>query len=400
MSIQAYNPASLPPGNNFSIGRYRHVVLSISGTTHTLYLDGSMVAQNTNAGNIFASFPNFNKLYIGCQASSLSNSFTGNINDFRIYNRALLQSDVSNLYNRFKYNIPSNTVDLTKTTLSTVTTFNSITANDYGYILISTNAGIYYSTNYGTSFTLSNNTNACISVSMDNNGNALACTSTTIYSSTDFGQTWSAVTSQPSSVTGFKNVVKTLTGKSYVCTASTIFSSTDMFSSTPSAVTSGYTISGITSISCSSNDYIAVLYSNAGEFFNGSTWSLIGRSNTGSVPWILGLGISDNGQYIAANNNTGNQGVYYATITNGTIGSWTQVTYTNASGFTCVGNNGLIYTKGGVSNIAGYVHRVKNGAITNSIFMNSVFNISPNEKYAALVSTSPSKLLYIYNPPY
>ena len=63
-SITGYNAATIPTLTSSS---YHHVALTISGSTHILYLDGSAVAQNVNAGNIFATYistlPNF---YIGC----------------------------------------------------------------------------------------------------------------------------------------------------------------------------------------------------------------------------------------------------------------------------------------------------------------------------------------------
>ena len=665
-----YNQATLASGKTFNGGVYHHAVLSISGTTHTLYLDGSMVAQNTNAGNIFSAYSSFNQLNIGCDGS-MQYGFSGKIEDFRIYQRPLLQSDVTKLYsqidssitlsypltlsfsnlalwldaadsstitldsgkvsnwkdksitlhpsiirdasntgltsvvkstlfnkpvihfntasnsllyvknlninaypftyfavfdlsggfsmnsttvlfqggvigsanffrtgdfqlfqqfttagyqlflgqaggnagwniksqninnnglnilslqfsalsNAFVLNIngsssilsnarsnllnmsaasairigsigvpdlylseallyqsalttaqiqqiegylawkwglvsslPSNhpyyniapwivsnqiklydpvsdttTISLSNTPLSAVTTYYSIATNDYGYILISTNSGIYYSTNYGTSFTLSNNTNACVSVSMDNNGNALACTSTTIYSSTDFGQTWSAVTSPPSSVTGFIKVVNTLTGKSYVCTNSAIYSSTHLFNSATTAVTSGYTTSGIMWISCSSNGYIVVSYNQATEFFNGSTWSSLGRSGSGTIPWSYGAAISDNGNYIAVHNNANTSGVYYATITSGTIGTWKIVEYTNAAGFICVGNNGVIYANNNpryANNASKLVYQIKNAVLSNiNIASNDVFTVSPTGNYASLINdASPYSL--------
>jgi hypothetical protein len=57
-----------------------------------------MVAQNTNAGNIFGVYSSFNQLNIGCDGS-MQYGFSGKIEDFRIYTRSLLQSDVSLLYN-------------------------------------------------------------------------------------------------------------------------------------------------------------------------------------------------------------------------------------------------------------------------------------------------------------
>lgn len=96
MSMQAYNSASV---STFSSGIYRHVALTISGSTHTLYLDGSAVAVNTNAGNIFASYPStINNLYIGC-AADLTYGYTGIIDDFKIFNRALPPSDIKSITN-------------------------------------------------------------------------------------------------------------------------------------------------------------------------------------------------------------------------------------------------------------------------------------------------------------
>ena len=92
-----YNQATLASGKSFNSGAYHHAVLSISGTIHTLYLDGSMVAKNTNAGNIFATYSSFNQLNIGCDGT-MQYGFSGKVEDFRIYQRPLLQSDVSALY--------------------------------------------------------------------------------------------------------------------------------------------------------------------------------------------------------------------------------------------------------------------------------------------------------------
>lgn len=91
--IQAYTPLTT---NAFSNSNYRHVALTISGNTHTLYLDGSVVADNSNGLNVFQ-FP-ISKLLIGC-AADLSYGYTGIIDDFKIWNRALPASDISSIYN-------------------------------------------------------------------------------------------------------------------------------------------------------------------------------------------------------------------------------------------------------------------------------------------------------------
>ena len=94
-SIIGYNPATVSTLNS---GTYRHVALSISGTVHSLYLDGSMVAQNIAAGNVFASYTSaISNVFIGC-ASDLSYGLTGSIDDFKIWNRVLPPTDISAIY--------------------------------------------------------------------------------------------------------------------------------------------------------------------------------------------------------------------------------------------------------------------------------------------------------------
>ena len=60
MSIVGYNPATITSTQS------RHVALTISGTIHSLYLDGSMVAQNLLSGNVFTSYSDISNIYIGC----------------------------------------------------------------------------------------------------------------------------------------------------------------------------------------------------------------------------------------------------------------------------------------------------------------------------------------------
>ena len=101
MSITGYNPATVSTA--LTAGTYRHVALSISGTWHTLYLDGSMVAQNLSGGNIFASYTSvIPNIYIGC-AADLSYGLTGAIDDFKIWNRVLPATDISAIYWSQKY---------------------------------------------------------------------------------------------------------------------------------------------------------------------------------------------------------------------------------------------------------------------------------------------------------
>ena len=79
-----------------SSSTYHHIALSISGTIHTLYVDNSAVAANTI--NVFNYYPStISKLFIG-SAADLSYGFNGYIDDFKVYNTALIASDISSIY--------------------------------------------------------------------------------------------------------------------------------------------------------------------------------------------------------------------------------------------------------------------------------------------------------------
>ena len=92
MSITTY---SYPTG--FKSGDFHHAVLSISGTTHTLYLDGSVVQTNNSASNIFSSMASITQTVIGAN-STFNQAFNGIIGDVRVYNQAITATQVSNLY--------------------------------------------------------------------------------------------------------------------------------------------------------------------------------------------------------------------------------------------------------------------------------------------------------------
>lgn len=87
-------PATLPSAFT---SKYRHVALTISGSTHTLYLDGTQVGINLSGGNMLTYGSAIPKIYIGC-AGDLSYGFTGIIDDFKIWNRALPLADINYIY--------------------------------------------------------------------------------------------------------------------------------------------------------------------------------------------------------------------------------------------------------------------------------------------------------------
>jgi len=95
MSLNGYNPYTYAAG--FRNQEFHHAVLSVSGTIHMLYLDGVQVAQNSSAGNVFASYSTITNTIIGAQ-TTLSQAFQGTIGDVRVYNYAIQQPLVTSLY--------------------------------------------------------------------------------------------------------------------------------------------------------------------------------------------------------------------------------------------------------------------------------------------------------------
>ena len=96
---------------------FHHLVYSISGTTHTLFLDGSAVSVNTNGTDVFSAFPNISNLLIGT-AGDLSFGYTGFIDDFKVFNRVLGSTDVSAIYNA---NLKPTEIPFTPTSISGLT---------------------------------------------------------------------------------------------------------------------------------------------------------------------------------------------------------------------------------------------------------------------------------------
>lgn len=391
---------------------FHHLVYSISGTTHTLFLDNSAISINTNGTDIFSAFPNISNLLIGT-AGDLSYGYTGYIDDFKVYNRALTITDVSAIYNS-NVTIPrvmltniNNTFTIANSPLSTIGTGGypngSACGNDYGNIVISGTSGICYSSDYGKTFALSTGTTGIIyCVSINNNGFGLACTISTLYSSSDFGKTWTAVSAPPSTSGGyyFTQVQVTETGKSYVLLSTNngrfshagtnlIYTSTDNFNSNCVVMTAGYD-NGIWYFKFSSPGYGIICYYYANpKYFNGSTWSYV------NIPQCCMISMSDNGNYLVSPGYETNQKkIYYATITNGTIGTINTYNsgYSNCINYCSVANNGccIFYDNGGQP-YSGYIHIFN--SITQTLYNNNYTNTFD---YAFSYGFSPSGNYY-YN---
>jgi hypothetical protein len=468
MSLQAYTSYTYSPG--FKSGEFHHAVLSISGTTHTLYLDGSAVTVNPGQPDIFNVYNTITNTIIGAQANVLTQAFKGIIGDVRVYNYAISATQVSSLYfnrnlvihypfdssvnkmtpnyatmlydasmvgslsmntgfvgtnaltltnssttaTQYVKSAPSNwllnsttgltiscwvntagastgnimrifdiplsngiqglAVDISGTNqiysgyyrrkannsilfttypLSMINTVYAISGTDDGNIVISDNSGIYYSSDMGNSFTKSSITgNNFVCVSINNIGKGLACTQSTLYSSSDYGITWTAVSYSPPLTGGyyFRQVQVTQTGNSYVVisqnpnaarnygSAFKIYYSTDNFNTNntnlPCTDTGNF---WYISFSSPGYGFICDYYFGTQRYYNGSTWSNFGGGRSM-------IGISDNGKYFVSPNFSGNVISYGTIADNGTLGTLqtytASVTLSGIEGYCSVANNG------------------------------------------------------------
>ncbi|MDP9000323.1 MAG: LamG domain-containing protein, partial [Myxococcota bacterium] len=88
--IQA--PAALPTGI------WQHVVVTMTGATGTLYVGGAQVAQSTALTLTAASLGNTTRNWLGRSQFVADAYLDGQIDNFRIYNRALTASEVLQLF--------------------------------------------------------------------------------------------------------------------------------------------------------------------------------------------------------------------------------------------------------------------------------------------------------------
>ena len=190
---------------------YRHVAISISSNIATLYLDGSAISINP-----LKNYPStISKLLIG-SAADLSYGFTGYIDDFKIWNRALPASDISSIYNPYTvYGITSSYISIWLDTSiasnfvlsgSNITTWKDRSSNGFNMSKGGTIYSIYNSTSP---------TSVLISASWLTNSSFNVLTSL---------QTWFFLISVPSvfttdniKIVGLQN--NTLGGVDYILTA-------------------------------------------------------------------------------------------------------------------------------------------------------------------------------------
>lgn len=78
-------------------GAWMHVAVTLSGTTGTLYVNGTAVATNTAMTLKPSSLGSTTQNYIGKSQYAGDAYLNGLVDDFRIYNRALSASEISAL---------------------------------------------------------------------------------------------------------------------------------------------------------------------------------------------------------------------------------------------------------------------------------------------------------------
>jgi hypothetical protein len=84
--------ATLPSG-------WHHVTVTIDPgkTTHTLYLDGQIAAENTSATNTPSSLGNTTRNWLGRSQYSGDNYYSGSLDDFKIFKYVLTQAEISEI---------------------------------------------------------------------------------------------------------------------------------------------------------------------------------------------------------------------------------------------------------------------------------------------------------------
>jgi hypothetical protein len=79
-------------------GSWQHVAITLSGSTATLYVQGAPVATNTSMTITPASLGSTTQTWIGRSEFSADPYLNGQVDNFRIYGRALTASEVQGLF--------------------------------------------------------------------------------------------------------------------------------------------------------------------------------------------------------------------------------------------------------------------------------------------------------------
>ncbi|CAN5358592.1 hypothetical protein BH09BAC5_BH09BAC5_02230 [soil metagenome] len=83
----------ISPSSSFPLSTWTHICGTYNGAVQNLYINGVLVATQATSGNIGNSAVN---LYLGNSQNNPSRLLTGSIDEVRIWNRGLCQSEISN----------------------------------------------------------------------------------------------------------------------------------------------------------------------------------------------------------------------------------------------------------------------------------------------------------------
>ena len=94
ITTTSYSSEQEVKGSGAATGTWQNVVLVVDGTTLKLYVDGSLVSENTNTQITTASLGENLLAYLGKSMYSGDAYFKGSFDNFKVYNRALDETEI------------------------------------------------------------------------------------------------------------------------------------------------------------------------------------------------------------------------------------------------------------------------------------------------------------------
>jgi hypothetical protein len=82
--------------SNLNSNNWYNIIIAVIGNTNNVYLNGNYIGNNNNSSGLGCSSSN---LYFGVDIFSVAEFFNGKLDDIGIWNRALTQQEISDLYN-------------------------------------------------------------------------------------------------------------------------------------------------------------------------------------------------------------------------------------------------------------------------------------------------------------
>jgi hypothetical protein len=83
----------------YNDGQWHYAVMTYDGSTVRLYIDGAQVATKTTGGAVPDDTSTTLPVRVGANSRAADRFFTGDIDEVRVWNRALISTEVSNAYN-------------------------------------------------------------------------------------------------------------------------------------------------------------------------------------------------------------------------------------------------------------------------------------------------------------